>query len=102
LKELDIPVLKLLLELGSASRSPRKVQNKKCFLFPAVKCGIFCHEKQCCGSGSGMDPVPFRPLDPGQGIGKKSRSRSGIRNLFHHGSRMKKFGPGIYIPDQQH
>jgi hypothetical protein len=25
------------------------------------------------------DPVPFQPLDPGPGVGKKSGSRSGIR-----------------------
>jgi hypothetical protein len=24
------------------------------------------------------DPVPFLPLDPGSGMGKKSRSRSGM------------------------
>ncbi len=36
---------------------------------------------QCCGSGSGIrDPVPFWPLDPGSGMGRKSASGSGIRD----------------------
>ncbi len=30
------------------------------------------------------DPVPFWPLDPGSGMGKKSRSRSGIRIQDEH------------------
>jgi hypothetical protein len=29
------------------------------------------------------DPVPFRPLDPGSGMGKKSGSGSGINNPDH-------------------
>jgi hypothetical protein len=28
------------------------------------------------------DPVPFWPLEPGSGMGKKSRSGSGVRNFF--------------------
>ncbi len=30
------------------------------------------------------DTVPFEPLDPGSGMGKKSRSGSGIRVLDEH------------------
>jgi hypothetical protein len=33
---------------------------------------------QCCGSQS--DLVPFLPLDPGSGMGKKSGSGSGMNN----------------------
>jgi hypothetical protein len=78
------------------------------------------------------DPVPFRPLDPGSGIGKKSWSGFGMNNTDHISESLetifwvniheffdadpgwKKFGSGIWhgknsdpvsginIPDPQH
>jgi hypothetical protein len=47
---------------------------------------------QCCGSWI-KDPVPFGPWirDPGFGMGKKSRSGSGIRILDEHA------GSGIFF-----
>jgi hypothetical protein len=41
---------------------------------------------------SGLEILKFFYVDPG----------FGIRNLFDPGSRMEKFGSGIYIPDPQH
>ncbi len=37
---------------------------------------------QCCGSGI-RDWVPFWPLDPGSGMGRKSASGSGMNNPDH-------------------
>jgi hypothetical protein len=60
------------------------------------------------------DPVPFLLLDPGSGMGKESRSGSGmnipdqsletifwvkILKLFDADPEWKKFGSGINIPD---
>jgi hypothetical protein len=40
--------------------------------------------KQYCGTGSKIrDPVPFLSLDPGSGMGKKSRSGSGMNIPAH-------------------
>ncbi len=52
-----------------------------------------------CGSGKDPDPG-YGFFTSGCGIGKKSRSGSGILDLFDldHGSRMEKFGAGIIIP----
>jgi hypothetical protein len=67
------------------------------------------------------DPVPFLPLDPGSGMGKKSKSGSGMNNPDHIAESLetifcvkylnslmlirdlgwKKFGFGINIPDPQ-
>ncbi len=45
---------------------------------------------QCCGSGSGIR-CPFDPLDPGSGMGKKSRSESGIIILDHISESLETF-----------
>ncbi len=41
---------------------------------------LMVSDEQCCGYGSGIrNPVPFWPLDSGNGMGKQSGSGSGIR-----------------------
>jgi hypothetical protein len=57
------------------------------------------------------DPVPFRPLDLGSGMGKKTGSESGMNNPDHISESLetmrirdpgwKKFGSWIIIPDPQ-
>jgi hypothetical protein len=64
------------------------------------KMAVDLTKKQCCGSGSGFRCL-FDPRIRDQRW-KKSGSGSGIRNLFDPGYGMKKFGPGINIPDPQY
>ncbi len=46
-----------------------------------LACRVNNHGNQCCCSGSGiLDRVPFWPMDPGSGMGRKSASGSGIRD----------------------
>jgi hypothetical protein len=37
------------------------------------------------------DPVPFWPLDPGSGMGKKSESGSGMNNPEHISENLKNY-----------
>ncbi len=49
-------------------------------------------KKQCCGSGSGiLDLVTFWPLVRGSGMGKKSRSGSGMNILDHISESLETF-----------
>ncbi len=65
-----------------------KAWGKACWIFDPMVSIIqlvpFEGFKQCCRSESGIrDPVPFSSLDPGSGMGKKSRCGSGMNFPDH-------------------